>query len=661
MGCISSKLKADDLVGRCKARKNFMKQAVVHRHAFAAAHTAYLLALRNTGAALRQFAEGEGGVPAGPFAVLPEPPPPPPVLPNAKSDSPSSATTKEIDVAEDSVPKEWDFFEPFLPTDPPLHLKERRKTVQQDCDLEASKIDEQQPHTVEDDKPHQSVDAGETHEDTAIENKDELIDGPKDEQFNKDELIDGPNDEHREEGDIEHELGMMLTVNAKKDLLKIVKELDEEFLKASAGGADVTRALETRKTHVHTDLPKSKFRSYNSARVFSALSWNWSRSSLSSKEELESNVDESGRNASHVLTLERLLAWEKKLFEEVKVVESLRVEREKKCSILRHQETRGEDAIEIDKTRAEIKRLHSLILVSYQGVDSTIEAIEDLRDDELHPQLVCLIEGLMNMWITMHQCHAKQTQIIIHIKNLDAMMTREPTSDSHHQATIQLERELAAWHESFCKLVGSQRGYMAALYGWLKLSLLLIRTGKEKNRAMEDDEEARAELEVYRLCEEWQRALGCLPDKVASEAIKSLGEVVKAMVSKQGEEMKQKRKVEKLEKQWEKKARALEPLEEQEESRARGVDDNEQGEGRASMMMMPIGLMERRAAVAAMKKRVEGETMKHWRAVQDSRVLTMNNLQTGLPGVLEAMAGFSAVCSQAFQHLFSLTRFPHTQ
>lgn len=175
---------------------------------------------------------------------------------------------------------------------------------------------------------------------------------------------------------------------------------------------------------------------------------------------------------------------------------------------------------------------------------------------------------------------------------------------------------------------------------------------------------------MCRICEEWQRALGCLPDKVASEAIKSLAEVVKAMVGKQGEEIKQKNKVEKLEKLWEKKARALRPWEEEEEEedkkrrrrrKRRGEDDDDDDEGRVAGRMMPaIGLMERKQAVAAMKKKVEGEMMKHGRAVQDTRVLTMNNLQTGLPGVLEAMTGFSAVCSQAFQHLHSLARFSNS-
>ena len=72
-----------------------------------------------------------------------------------------------------------------------------------------------------------------------------------------------------------------------------------------------------------------------------------------------------------------------------------------------------------------------------------------------------------------------------------------------------------------------------------------------------------------RLCEEWHRALSCLPDRVAGEAIKSLAEVVKGMVGKQGEEIKQRKKVERMEKQWEKKTRALEPLEDQEEANNR--------------------------------------------------------------------------------------------
>ncbi|MCO5572708.1 hypothetical protein L7F22_026467 [Adiantum nelumboides] len=59
MGCASSKIETEVAVKRCKARKHHMKQAVTHRHAFAAAHALYAKSLKSTGAAIRQFADVE--------------------------------------------------------------------------------------------------------------------------------------------------------------------------------------------------------------------------------------------------------------------------------------------------------------------------------------------------------------------------------------------------------------------------------------------------------------------------------------------------------------------------------------------------------------------------------------------------------------------------
>lgn len=53
-----------------------MKEAVNYRNFFAAAHSAYSMALKNTGAALSDYAQGE--TPPAPPPVVNEPPPPPP-------------------------------------------------------------------------------------------------------------------------------------------------------------------------------------------------------------------------------------------------------------------------------------------------------------------------------------------------------------------------------------------------------------------------------------------------------------------------------------------------------------------------------------------------------------------------------------------------------
>lgn len=96
MGCSQSKIENEEAVSRCKDRKVFMKSAVTARNAFAAAHCSYAMSLKNAGAALSDFAQGEvvnplslSSAPVGPtsagvgptMGAIPSqaPPPPPPV------------------------------------------------------------------------------------------------------------------------------------------------------------------------------------------------------------------------------------------------------------------------------------------------------------------------------------------------------------------------------------------------------------------------------------------------------------------------------------------------------------------------------------------------------------------------------------------------------
>jgi hypothetical protein len=73
--------------------------------------------------------------------------------------------------------------------------------------------------------------------------------------------------------------------------------------------------------------------------------------------------------------------------------ERLRITYDKKCVLLRHQDSKGEDPQLVDKTRAAIKSLHTGIKVSIQAIDSVSKRIQKLRDEELQPQLVELIQG----------------------------------------------------------------------------------------------------------------------------------------------------------------------------------------------------------------------------------------------------------------------------
>lgn len=66
---------------------------------------------------------------------------------------------------------------------------------------------------------------------------------------------------------------------------------------------------------------------------------------------------------------------------------------EKKCLQLRNQDIRRADLNSGDKTRSGVRDLYSRILVALRAVESISEKIQKLRDEELQPQLVELIQG----------------------------------------------------------------------------------------------------------------------------------------------------------------------------------------------------------------------------------------------------------------------------
>ncbi|ONM03087.1 hypothetical protein ZEAMMB73_Zm00001d031530 [Zea mays] len=98
-------------------------------------------------------------------------------------------------------------------------------------------------------------------------------------------------------------------------------------------------------------------------------------------------------SGSHHSTLDRLYTWEKKLYKEVKAGERLRIEYEKRLTHLRNQDVKGEEPTSVDKTCAALRSLHTRLKVSIHTVQSVSRRIEILRDEELHPQLMELIQG----------------------------------------------------------------------------------------------------------------------------------------------------------------------------------------------------------------------------------------------------------------------------
>ncbi|KAL0326160.1 UNVERIFIED_CONTAM: protein ROLLING AND ERECT LEAF 2 [Sesamum radiatum] len=174
-------------------------------------------------------------------------------------------------------------------------------------------------------------------------------------------------------------------------------------------------------------------------------------------------------------TLDKLYAWEKKLYKEVKDEEILRVAYEKQCKRLKTLDEEGVESSKIDATRASIRKLLTKLDVSIKAIDAISSRIHKLRDEELEPQVAALIHG--------HKL----------------------------EATTELERELRAWCERFNEWISSQKSYVESLNGWL-LQCLQYEPEETPDGPVPTPWQAWAPP-IFIICNDWQQAMEAVRGK----------------------------------------------------------------------------------------------------------------------------------------------------
>ncbi|XP_029122152.1 protein ROLLING AND ERECT LEAF 2 [Elaeis guineensis] len=266
-------------------------------------------------------------------------------------------------------------------------------------------------------------------------------------------------------------------------MAEVMKDIENQFVRICDSAHEVSVMLEasraqcsssSRELAVRTMNPVASFRSASS---YSSSSRFFHASTGSRNDGYESSSDYSGEtcmiSGSHQSTLDRLYAWEKKLYEEVKAGERIRIAYEKKCLQLRNQDVNGEEPSAVYKTRVTIRDLHSQLKVSIHSVESVSKRIEILRDEELHPQLKELIQGLARMWRTMADCHRIQKRTLDEAKLLllssysAAAAAAKPSEAVRAvRSAAAVEAELRNWRSCLEAWIAAQRAYARALAGW---------------------------------------------------------------------------------------------------------------------------------------------------------------------------------------------------
>lgn len=250
------------------------------------------------------------------------------------------------------------------------------------------------------------------------------------------------------------------------------------------------------------------------------------------------------------------------------------------------------------------------------------------------------------MWRSMHHFHEIQNEIVQQVRGLVDSSMAESTSDLHRLATRDLEAAVSAWHSNFNRLIKYQREYIRSLYGWLKLTLFQV-----DSTAPQEAHASLISRELTTFCDEWKQALDRLPDAVASEAIKSFVNVVHVIYTKQAEEMKIKKRAETFSKELEKKTNSLRSIEKKYYQSYSVVGLGLPGSGRDGIESVAYDardpLAEKKSEIALCRRKVEDEMTRHAKAVEVTRSMTLNNIQTGLPGMFQAIAGFSGTVVEA--------------
>ncbi|CAN8319885.1 unnamed protein product [Cochlearia groenlandica] len=325
MVCAQYRVDKAAAVARRKDRRNVIKEAVVASKAFSAGHFAYAFALKQTGAALGYYGHGEESDQSldhvfdkthyhhhdeshndhtvDPIKNLP---PTPPLFPIFYH-SPIKRAISLPDMAKS--------------THSPLRKSLLRTPEAPEIALKSMSWDKMVENIT-----RLNLDGREMSKARQAQNNHHL-------QFNEEEedvVVAEAMKKLKGKAKIEQcSITTKISKTSSVNLIKILHEIDDRFLEASECAKEVSKMLEATQLHYHS-------RGIGDG---------------------EGGKDDDGlyEHKTHATVLEKLLAWEKKLYEEVKQGELMKIKYQKKVSLLNKLKKRGAsiETVEKNKSRRE--------------------------------------------------------------------------------------------------------------------------------------------------------------------------------------------------------------------------------------------------------------------------------------------------------------------
>jgi len=246
---------------------------------------------------------------------------------------------------------------------------------------------------------------------------------------------------------------------------------------------------------------------------------------------------------------------------------------------------------------------------------------------------------MATMWRTMHSLHKKQLSIMKLLKSLDSQFPTE-TSEHHHDRTYQLLNVMKELESQFEKLINNQKGFIKALYSWLKLNLTLIESDTTKKISS-------TPLQI--LLHAWNDHLEKLPDEHARIALSHFAAVVDSLYQHQEQELILKRKCEEIRKEYTRKSRRFDQWECKYKKKKR-LDEFDRNRGEDDINDPPEVVREKRVLVE-LEKRLDEEKDAFEKQCLHVKQKSLSCLKNNLLELLKAMTDFSFECSKMYSEL----------
>lgn len=293
------------------------------------------------------------------------------------------------------------------------------------------------------------------------------------------------------------------------DDAEVVVEIRTQFERASQSAGEVSKMLEVGKMPYYQKSSGFKV----SAMMICGIP-------TMEEEFLRFEEDKAMGCGNLSSTLQKLYMWEKKLLEEVKTEERMRVLYDRKREELKMLDEKGAEAHKLEATELYIRKLSTKISIAIQVVNTISEKISKLRDEELWPQTCELIQGLMRMWNVMLECHQIQFNAISQAKNIDSMIHAAKFGDAHMDLIKRLELQLLDWIACFAAWVSAQKKYVKTLNEWLTNGVIYVPEETEDGAPPFSPGRLGAPP-IFIICNNWAASVERISEKEVVEAMQA--------------------------------------------------------------------------------------------------------------------------------------------